>query len=97
MLCAGTIVLSMLPDTVTSLRRLMVLVDVSCQTWAVPAITKFARFTVSAELVCNCLLITITVNAPSEERMAAKEETRSTFVETPSETLVSPKVDLLPS
>ncbi len=45
--------------------------ELICQACAMPPAVKFARLTVTGVLPC-CLLITITVSAPSEERTAAK-------------------------
>src|ERR1017187_7610860 len=96
MLWAGTVSIKVLPVRPTSLRRLMELAEVSCHTWAVPAPKKLVRLRATIAVALNCLLMTITVSAPSEDRSAAKAETMSGFG---SEvlTLLSPKADLLPS
>ena len=52
--------------------------------------------TVVVVAVDNCLLITMTVKAPSDDRTLANADTVSGFG-TDADTLVSPNVDLLPS
>ena len=69
--------------------------ELICQACAVAFAVKPAKFTVTGVLPC-CLLITITVSAPSVPRTAANAERLSGFA-TAAETLVSPNVELLPS
>ena len=97
MLCEGTVVVMVLLATATSARRAMDVCDAEliCQACAVPVVAKFARLTVTGVLPC-CLLITITVSAPSELRIEANAERLSGFA-VAAETLVSPKVEFLPS
>ena len=68
----------------------------NCHTCAVPMFGKFVTLIVTAAFVVACLLITITVKAPSLDRVAAKVETLSGFGPIAA-TLVSPKPDLFPS
>jgi hypothetical protein len=70
----------------------------SCQTCAADPGLKpaMATLTAAAGLPASCLLITMTVRAPSEDRVAAKAATVSASGALAS-TLVSPKVDLAPS
>ena len=96
MLWFGTVALSVFTARLTSLNRVMALAEVSCHTWAESPAEKFVRFIVSAALNVNCLLMTITVKAPSDERTAANSDTSSGFGP-PAKTLMSPKVDLLAS
>src|ERR1039458_4547165 len=96
MLCAGTVLLKPLSGKLRSPSRLMALADVNCQTWAVPFARKLLSVTDAVALDVSCLLMTISVSAPSEERTAANVATLSGFGPV-AETLVSPKVDLLPS
>ena len=97
MLCAGTVVANALLPTATSASRVMAVcaVELICQACAAAPDEKLAKFTVTGVLPC-CLLITITVSAPSEARTAANVERLSGFA-TVAETLVSPKVEFLPS
>ena len=74
----------------------MLLAEVSCHTWLVPAGRKLVRLMVAIALAVSCLLITISVSAPSEVRVAPKVETVSGFGPL-ALILVSPKVELLPS
>ena len=60
-----------------------------------PVVAKLARLMVTGVLPC-CLLMTMTVSAPSEQRSAANDERSSGFA-TVAATLVSPKVESLPS
>ncbi len=97
MLCDGTVVEIAVLVTLRSLKCAIEVCEAEliCQTWAVPDVEKFARLTVTGVLPC-CLLITITVKAPSDVLTEAKAERLSGLV-TLAATLVSPKVDLLPS
>ena len=97
MLCAGTVVLIALLTMAASAKcEIEVWVaELICQTCAVPGFVKFARLTVTdAALVY--LLMTITVSALSEVRWAANAE-RLSGLATVVDTLVSPKVERLPS
>src|SRR6185369_10169658 len=96
MLCCGRVALKLLLLKLMSERWLIVFDEVNCQTCAVPPFAKFATLIVAGVLPLRYLLITITVNAPSAERVAEKAETLS-GLGTVVETLVSPNVDLLPS
>ena len=57
---------------------------------------KFVKLIVTVALALSCLLITIAVNAPSDERTAANAETLSGLGAV-ADTLVSPKLDSFPS
>src|SRR5262245_60328164 len=96
MLCGGTVLLTLLPVKLKSLRCVIALDEVSCQRCATPLERKLVRLMVADALAVSCLLISMTVSAPSLERAAAKQATLSGFG-TVAETLVSPKPDLLPS
>ena len=48
--------------------------EVSCQTWATCLVVKFARLIVAAAPAVKDLLITMTVSAPSFERIAANDD-----------------------
>src|SRR5207248_3888337 len=93
MLCAGTVLLTLLLAYSASARRLIEFAEVNCQTCAVPAPLKFAMLRTTGVVPFNALLMTITVNALSEERTAANEERLSGFG-TVADTLVSPNADL---
>jgi hypothetical protein len=75
----------------------MALADVSCQALAVSRFGKLARAMVAGVVPFSCLLITITVTAPSEVRCAANTDTASGFGAAAAATLVSPNDDLPPS
>src|ERR1035438_4043487 len=97
MLCEGTVVEMALLEMGT-LPNWVMADWVAEEIWyacAVPLVGKFARLMATGVLPC-CLLITMTVSAPSEERTAAKDESLSGFA-TVTETLVSPNVESLPS
>jgi hypothetical protein len=95
-LCAGTEVVNADPLKATSARCVIAFADVSCHACALPAAAKLARFTVTGVEPVSTLLMTITVIAPSDARVAANAERLSGFGAL-AETLVSPKADLLPS
>src|ERR1039458_8432901 len=94
MLWAGRLLVMVDPVKLRSLSRTMVLAAVSCQTWAEPAWVKLVRLIVGRAPAVSCLLITMMVRAPSEERSAAKMETLSGFGPV-ALTLISPKPALL--
>src|ERR1051326_4006896 len=96
MLCAGRVVEIVLAETETLLRCVIVLAEVSCHTCALLAARKFERTMFGDIGVRSCLLITMTVRAPSVERIAANVEMLSGFGPV-ADTLVSPKVDFAPS
>src|SRR5262245_33641122 len=73
-LCAGTLVESKLPLYPTSASRAIMLVEVSCQTCAKPLPEKLEIDRFIGVLPLRTLLITITVNAPSDVRTAANDE-----------------------
>src|ERR1022692_2764668 len=97
MLCEGSVAEIALLEIATLPVWLIAVCDADeiCQASAVPVFPKLARLMVTLVLPV-CLLTTITVSAPSEARTAANDERESGF-DTPAETLVSPKVDSLPS
>ena len=95
-LCAGKELEIELPERATLLRWLITFAEVSCHTSALLPGRKLARLIVAEIGAASCLLITMTVIAPSLERIAAKVETLS-GLGPEAETLVSPKVDLAPS
>src|SRR5258708_3823139 len=76
---AGTILLNELPVKLRSLRWVMAFEDVSCHRCATPEGRKFVRLIVLVAGVASCLLITINVSAPSDDRKAAKAATLSGF------------------
>src|ERR1700690_4184061 len=80
MLWEGTVVAIALLVTCTSARCVMdcCAAEAICQTCAAPVVAKLARLTVTGVLPC-CLLITMTVMAPSELRKAANAERLSGF------------------
>src|SRR5258705_6541183 len=90
MLCAGSVLLKLFPRKLTGLGCVMALAEVSCHTWAVPLERKFERFIVTVAVAVGCLLISIAVSAPSDDRKAAKVETLSGLGPV-ADTLVSPK------
>src|SRR5215813_2632374 len=95
----GTVSPKLVPPNAMSACRRMATVEftlASCQTCAVPAEAKCARLTVMDVWLERNLLTTMTVSAPSEVLCAAKADTLSGFGP-PAATLISPKVDLLPS
>jgi len=96
MLCAGSVATKLVPVMLTSALWVMALVAVSCHTWVVPRCANEEMLTVVVTAVDSCLLITMIVKAPSDERAAANADTASAFGAT-AETLVSPNVDLFPS
>jgi hypothetical protein len=69
---------------------------VSCQICAVPRCANVESAIVAVEPADNCLLMTMTVRAPSADRSAAKADTTSGLAVVAA-TLVSPNADLLPS
>src|SRR5258708_3282464 len=75
MLWAGSVLLKLFPRKLTGVGCAMVLAEASCHIWAVPLDRKFERFMVTSALAVSCLLITIAVSAPSDDRKAAKVET----------------------
>ena len=97
MLCAGTLVVKVLPLRGTSVRRAIVFAEVSCQTWAAAPGTAFARLTVTGVLPDSTFEIAMTVTAPSLVRSAANTERLSAFALERALTLTSPKLDRLPS
>ncbi len=96
MLWAGTVMLRPPPVTATSPSRVIALAEVSCQACAALPAAKLLSVMENGAATPTCLLMTMTVRAPSEERTAANDETRSGFG-TASETLTSPKPDFCPS
>src|SRR5262245_28843384 len=95
----GSVAENVLPATGTSARWAMeVPAPVSCHTCALgPGVNPaMPTSTEAAGLPASCLLITMTVSAPSEARRAAKAATVSGSGAT-AETLVSPNVDFAPS
>ena len=70
--------------------------EVNCHTWAEPDGVKLARLTVTGVVPLNTLLITITVIAPSDDRIAANAD-RLSGLAVDAETLVSPNPEFLPS
>ena len=96
MLCCGTVRATVEPLTGTSERCVIVFADVSCQTWALVPAPKFTSESVTGVEPDSTLFTTITVSAPSLERVAANADSESGSG-TVAETLVSPNVDLLPS
>src|SRR5581483_750046 len=95
-LWGGRVAAKLLPVKLTSARRVMAFAAVRRQTWALPLCGKLAMLSVAGVLPERYLLITMIVSAPSLERSAANTETLSGFGPEAA-TLVSPKVDLLPS
>src|SRR6188472_1967620 len=95
-LCAGTEVTKLDPAKLTSDKCVIAFAEVSCHACAPPAAAKFARFTVTGVEPDNTLLMTMTVIAPSDARVAANADRLSGFGAL-AETLVSPNADLLPS
>ena len=97
MLWDGTVVETELFDTFTSAKWVIDVWDAEliCQACAVPEVEKFARLSVTGVLPC-CLLINITVNAPSDWRSDANAD-RLSGLATFASTLVSPKVESFPS
>ena len=75
MLCAGTVVEIALPETGTAAAWVMLVcaAEEICHTSAADPLAKFARLRVTG-VAPACLLITITVKAPSDERTAANDE-----------------------
>jgi len=83
MLAAGTVVLSRPPDTDTSVSRVMVLVDVSCQRWLIAPALKRASWSDPARpwgggkllKVCKIALdvVSLSRNTLSWRRPAKKE------------------------
>src|SRR6185295_7920080 len=94
-LWAGTDVAKVDPPKLMSDKRVIAFAEVSCHACALPAAAKFARFTVTGVEPVSTLLMTITVIAPSDARVAANADRLSGFG-TLAETLVSPNADLLP-
>ena len=68
MLCGGTELLNALPAKLRSASRTILLAEVSCQTWPVPASRQLVNDRFAAALAVSCLLIAITVTALSEAR-----------------------------
>ena len=96
MLCDGTVSARLDPVSATSARRLIAFADVSCQTCAAAPAVKLARDSVTGVLPA-ILLITITVIAPSEVRVAPKTDRLSGFDDEVVFTLVSPNPESWPS
>src|SRR6266542_2577061 len=69
MLCAGSVVVKLPPETVTSERRVMLLAAVSCHGWAVPPLAKLARLTVTVAEPERTLFTSTRVMAPSAARV----------------------------
>src|SRR5262245_29594536 len=68
---AGSAVVKLPPETVTSDRRVMELAEVSCHGCAVPPLEKLVRFTVTVVEPERTLLTSTRVSAPSAARVAA--------------------------
>ena len=93
----STVVEKAPPETATSASRVMTFDAVSCQTCAAAPGAKFARFNATGVEPESTFEITMTVSAPSPARSAANTDRLSAFAVDVARTLVSPKVDRLPS
>jgi hypothetical protein len=90
MLCEGTVTLKLLPLKFTSERRAIALLDVSCQTCAMPEGEKFCRLTVTG-VDPETLLMTMSVAALSPDRCAPKAARVSGLVDEVVFTLTLPR------
>ena len=96
MLCWGTVLVKEEPAKLMSLRRVITLLELNCQTCPLPLSNRLVTLMMATAAAVSCLLITKMVSTPSDERNEAKVETPSGFGPV-ALTLVSPKPEPLPS
>src|ERR1017187_6394436 len=95
-LCGGNALLIMPLTTETSASRAITLAEFNCQTCAEVFAGKLATLMLAGVTLVRSLLMTRIVSAPSFVR-TAENAARLSGVGTVMLTLMSPKVDLLPS